>query len=96
MTDTAWLWIKAVVKTLVLVGFATNICVLFTAHDAHMRGFRVVVPADCTGSNTEELTRQALEQMQLVTCACTDESSQLDFDELCAAASLSEQRGSDR
>jgi nicotinamidase-related amidase len=85
------------VKTLVLVGFATNICVLFTAHDAHMRGFQVVVPADCGGSNTEELTRQALEQMRLVTGARIDEASQLDFEQLCrAAVSLSERGESDR
>jgi nicotinamidase-related amidase len=70
-------------KTLVLVGFATNICVLFTAHDAHMRGYEVMVPADCTASNNEELTRQALAQMQLVTEADTAESAQIDFRRLC-------------
>jgi nicotinamidase-related amidase len=66
-------------KTLVLTGFATNICVLYTAHDAHMRGFEVVVPADCTASNDERLTRQALEQMELVTQASCPDSSELDF-----------------
>jgi nicotinamidase-related amidase len=66
-------------KTLVLTGFATNICVLFTAHDAHMRGFEVVVPPDCTASNDAQLTRHALEQMRLVTQASVVESGQLDF-----------------
>jgi nicotinamidase-related amidase len=70
-------------KTLVLVGFATNICVLFTAHDAHMRDFDVVVPSDCTASNDEQLTSLALEQMRLVTHAQTPDSSQLDFAALC-------------
>jgi nicotinamidase-related amidase len=28
-------------KTLILTGLATNICVYFTAHDAHMRGYRI-------------------------------------------------------
>jgi nicotinamidase-related amidase len=46
--------------TLVITGFATNLCVLFTANDAHMRGFKVVVPSDCTASNTAALTRAAL------------------------------------
>ena len=32
------------VTTLVLTGVAGNICVLFTAHDAHMRRYRVVTP----------------------------------------------------
>ena len=72
-------------KTLVLAGFATNICVLFTAHDAHMRGFDVVVPADCTASNDEQLTQQALQQLRLVTQASTLESSQLDWGDLCRA-----------
>jgi nicotinamidase-related amidase len=66
-------------ETLVLVGFATNICVLFTANDAHMRGYDVVVPSDCTASNTPGLTEQALEQMRLVAGATTPESGELDF-----------------
>ena len=66
-------------RTLVITGFATNICVLFTANDAHMRGYEVVVPADCTASNTEALTRYALEQMRAVSGACTDDSLALDL-----------------
>jgi nicotinamidase-related amidase len=66
-------------RTLVLVGFATNICVLFTANDAKMRGYSVVVPADCTASNSEELTQQALAQMRLVADAKTDDSLHIDF-----------------
>lgn len=66
-------------RTLVLAGFATNICVLFTASDAHMRGYRVVVPEDCTASNSEDLTRLALEQMRVVSRAITDESTALNF-----------------
>ncbi len=50
-------------KTLVLTGMAANICVLFTANDAYMRDFHLVVPADCVASNTEEENRYALEQM---------------------------------
>jgi nicotinamidase-related amidase len=69
-------------RTLVIAGFATNICVFFTANDAHMRGFDVVVPADCTASNSEQLTRQALEQMQLVAAARTEESVTLDLSAL--------------
>ena len=69
-------------RKLILVGFATNICVLFTANDAHMRGYEVVVPADCTASNSEDLTRQALEQMRLVANARTPESTELDLSQL--------------
>lgn len=67
------------VRSLVIAGFATNICVFFTANDAHMRGYRVLVPSDCTASNSEQLTRQALEQMQLVAAARTEESLALDL-----------------
>jgi nicotinamidase-related amidase len=71
------------VRTLVLVGFATNICVLYTASDAHMRGYSVVVPRDCTASNSQELTDQALEQMRMVTNARTSDSLELDLSALC-------------
>jgi nicotinamidase-related amidase len=65
--------------TLVITGFATNICVFFTANDAHMRGYDVVVPADCTASNSEALTRHALEQMRVVAGARTEDSLALDL-----------------
>jgi len=48
------------VHTVVLTGFAANLCVLFTANDAHMRGYNLVVPSDCTASNTTTLTRATL------------------------------------
>lgn len=53
------------VTTLVLVGFATNLCVVFTANDAHMLGYHLFVPRDCTASNTPTLTRSALEHVQV-------------------------------
>lgn len=67
------------VDRLVLVGFATNICVLFTASDAHMRGYRVIVASDCTASNSQALTDQALEHMRLVSSATLTTSDALDF-----------------
>jgi nicotinamidase-related amidase len=42
-------------ETLILAGFAGNICVLFTANDAYMRNFKLIVPKDCIGSNTAEV-----------------------------------------
>ncbi|HET7298890.1 MAG TPA: isochorismatase family cysteine hydrolase, partial [Burkholderiales bacterium] len=33
--------------TLILTGIAGNFCVLFTAQDAYMRDFRLLVPRDC-------------------------------------------------
>jgi nicotinamidase-related amidase len=40
------------VKTLILTGIAGDICVLFTAHDAHMREYDLLIPHDCCASNT--------------------------------------------
>ncbi|MES2854751.1 MAG: isochorismatase family cysteine hydrolase [Bdellovibrionota bacterium] len=52
------------VKRLIITGIAGNICVLFTAHDAHMREFEVVVPSDCTASNKAADNRFALQQLK--------------------------------
>jgi nicotinamidase-related amidase len=53
-------------KTLILAGLAGNICVLFTANDAYMRDYRLVVPADCVASNSETENRAALEEIEKV------------------------------
>jgi nicotinamidase-related amidase len=46
-------------KTLIITGIAGNYCVLFTANDAYMRDYRLVVPADCTVSNSTTENREA-------------------------------------
>jgi len=70
------------VKAVILTGVAANICVLFTAHDAYLRDFHLVVPGDCVASNTEEENRTALEQMAKVLKADTRPSTELDLDAL--------------
>ena len=66
-------------ETLVLTGVAGNFCVLFTAHDAYMRDYRIVVPQDCIASLTEENDRYALAHMAEVTKADVRPSPELDF-----------------
>lgn len=66
-------------RTLVLAGLAGNICVLHTAHDAHMRGYHIVVPRDCVASNTEADNEFALRQMHDVLGAEVLRSPQLQF-----------------
>lgn len=66
-------------ETVILTGFAGNICVLYTANDAHMRDLHVVAPADCSASNTEEDNRYAIAQMKNVIGADTTPSSDLDL-----------------
>lgn len=64
-------------RTLILTGMAGNICVLFTAHDAYMRDFRLVVPPDCTASETAADNRRALEAMRTVLRANVTPSARL-------------------
>ncbi len=68
--------------TLILCGIAANICVLFTANDAYMRGYRVVIPQDCVAANSHEIKEFALEQMRSVLKANTQASTTLGFDSL--------------
>ncbi len=70
------------VKTVILAGVAGNICVLFTANDAYMRDFHLVVPADCVASNTEDENRHALDEMARVLKADTRTSAEVDLDAL--------------
>jgi nicotinamidase-related amidase len=69
-------------RTLIVTGIAGNICVLFTANDAYMRDFYVIVPADCTASNDAEDNRHALEQMATVLKADITPSTELDLEAL--------------
>jgi nicotinamidase-related amidase len=69
-------------ETLVLTGVAGNFCVLFTAHDAYMRDFKLVVPTDCIASQTEAEDAYALAHMARVTKADTPSSSAIDFSSL--------------
>jgi nicotinamidase-related amidase len=82
--DTLLEYLKA--KTLILTGVAANICVLFTANDAYMRDFNLVIPSDCVASNTAEENEHALKLMEQVLKADTTVSDALDFEELKRAA----------
>jgi nicotinamidase-related amidase len=48
------------VEELIFTGTTSHQCVLFTAMDAYVRDYRIVVPADCIGAPTPAQTRQAL------------------------------------
>jgi len=69
-------------ETLILTGVAGNFCVLFTAHDAYMRDYRLVVPSDCIASQTEDEDAFALAHMERITKADTLPSSEIDFSSL--------------
>lgn len=69
------------VSKLVLSGVATDICVLFTAADAHMREYDLWVPEDAVAAENEERGRWALEIMAQSMGAETAETSQMSVDE---------------
>lgn len=48
------------VRRLVLTGVTSHQCVLFTAMDAHVREYELILPADCVGAGNREETRHAL------------------------------------
>ncbi len=53
-------------QTLILTGFTGDICILFTANDAFMRDYRLVIPSDCVVSESETENRRALKFMQRI------------------------------
>lgn len=52
------------VEEIILTGVCTEICVLYTAADAYMRGYSVAVPEDCVAGLTEDAHRFALRQIK--------------------------------
>ncbi|MDY3558083.1 cysteine hydrolase [Gemmata sp. JC673] len=66
-------------ETLVIGGFAADICVLFTANDAYMRDLRVVVPSDGVASNKAEDRDAALALVRRVLKGDTPGTADIDF-----------------
>ena len=62
-------------RTLIITGFAADICVLFTANDAYMRDYGLIVPGDCIASETASARRGASRQMKRFLRADTRPSS---------------------
>ena len=75
-------------KTLILTGIAGNICILFSANDAYMRDYHLVVPSDCVISNTAEDNAYALQQIEKVLKGDIRPSTELDLEELIAHAAV--------
>ena len=51
-------------EVIVLAGLAGDNCVLFTAHDAYMRDYQIVVPRDGVASESAKRNTWALEHMR--------------------------------
>ena len=68
--------------TLILAGFTADICILFTANDAYMRDYRLVIPADCVASQDETENQRALKFMERVLKADIRASDKVDLNEM--------------
>jgi len=68
--------------TLIITGIAANICVLFTANDAYMRDYRLLVPSDCVASNSERDTQHSLRQMKAILKADIRPSTEIELKDL--------------
>ena len=69
------------VSRLVLIGVAADICVLFTAADAHMREYDLWVPRDLVASQHKERAGWALEMMENGMSADTRATTELSLAE---------------
>lgn len=78
------------VRTVILAGFATDMCVLFTASDAYLRDLEIIVPPDCSASASIEHHRTALEHMSRVLHVKTIPSAEIDFTGLLEPSPASE------
>lgn len=67
------------VKTIVIAGISTDICVLFSANDAYMRGYQLFIPQDCVASVKPEENKRALEYIERVLKADVRASAEIDF-----------------
>ena len=66
-------------ETLILAGFTADICILFTANDAYMRDYHLMIPADCVASQEEAENQRALKFMERVLKADSRPSTEIDL-----------------
>ncbi|HVE49478.1 MAG TPA: cysteine hydrolase [Casimicrobiaceae bacterium] len=63
------------IDRLVITGLTTDSCVMFTAHDAYLRGYRIWVPRDCVAAAKPLYTQHALAHIARVLKGSTLPSS---------------------
>ena len=52
------------IETLILTGLSSDICVLYTANDAYMRDYQLVIPSDCVAAESKKRNALALRHMK--------------------------------
>jgi nicotinamidase-related amidase len=67
------------VRTLILTGLTTDLCVLFTASDAYLRDLHLIVPPDCVAAPDVDEHKHALRHMERVLDVQLTASEDLDL-----------------
>lgn len=67
------------IRRLVLTGIAAHQCVLFTAMDAHVREYQLLMPADCVGASSPAEIRHAVFIAERALDASVADSTRLRF-----------------
>jgi nicotinamidase-related amidase len=67
------------ITKLIVTGVTTDICVLFSANDAYMRGFELHIPSDCVAAVRQTHSKRTLEFMERVLKADTRPSDKISF-----------------
>jgi nicotinamidase-related amidase len=67
------------ISRLILTGITSDICILFTANDAYMRGYELYIPADCVAAVEKQQNDYALKYMERVLKADIRSSAKLDL-----------------
>jgi nicotinamidase-related amidase len=68
---------RANIGNVIITGLTTDICVLFTAHDADMRKLKVTIPSDCVTAVNQAYHDDALRFIERVIKADTTPSLKL-------------------
>lgn len=66
-------------RRLILCGISGSMCVQFTAVDAYVREFEILVPRDCIASNTDDENQRSLQYIEDILGADTTISTDLDL-----------------
>ena len=83
-------------QTIILTGLLADSCVLITAQDAHLRGYRVIVPSDCVAARSAEDHRRAMAQLRRGLAADVRPAARIlgrSFGKTASAARLSRRAG---
>ena len=67
-------------ERLIITGLSSNSCVLFTAHDAHMRDLQLIVPQDCIAACREPEHASAVHHMRCMIDADVAAARDIDLD----------------